>query len=207
LGGEHPDLEFEKLADAQQGDALFQDYDERNIDKVGGSFRLPRLVRGESRDFNRATAQAVLQFVDEQVFDPERREFDAWVNRVLFPALGVTLWRFKSLGPQTRDPEKIAEIIVALVKVGVLTPNEGRELASNVLGLDLDYLDAAWAKQPLQLTLAGFPQDGSENDEDLAEMERLARDAANASQRRQSLAESVGADDKVAEHEHGQDLI
>lgn len=206
MGGEHPSLTFEKLTDAQQGDALFQKYDERNIDKVGGSFRLPRLVRGESRDFNRATAQAVLQFVDEQVFDPERREFDAWVNRVIFPALGVTMWRFKSKGPQTRDPEKVAEIIVNLVKVGVLIPNEARELASDVLGLDLDYLGAAWAKQPLQLTLAGFPPDGSVNDEELAEMDRLARDAANNSQRRMRLEEALAEADAAAAR-HGEDLL
>jgi PBSX family phage portal protein len=207
MGGEHPKLTFEKLTDAQQGDALFQKYDERNIDKVGGTFRLPRLVRGESKDFNRATAQAVLQFVDEQVFDPERREFDAWVNRVIFPALGVTLWRFKSKGPQTRDPEKVAEIIVNLVKVGVLTPNEARELGSDILGLELDYLEAAWAKQPLQLTLAGFPPEGGENnDEELSEMERLARDAANNSQRRQRLEEAMAEADAAAAR-HGEDLL
>ena len=48
-------IELRPLTDAQQQDALFQLYDERNIDKVGSAFRLPRLLRGESKDFNRAT--------------------------------------------------------------------------------------------------------------------------------------------------------
>ena len=48
-------IELRPLTDAQQQDALFQNYDERNIDKVGSSFRLPRLLRGESKDFNKST--------------------------------------------------------------------------------------------------------------------------------------------------------
>jgi len=158
---EIPTLKFEKLVDVQQGDALFQAYDERNIDKIGSSFRLPRLLRGDVRDFNRATADASLRFADEQIFEPERREFDAWFNRTILPALGITLWTYRSLGPSTRDPEKVAAIIVDLAKVGVVTPNEARELSSDVIGMDLDSLDVPWAKQPIQLTLAGFrpPED------------------------------------------------
>jgi PBSX family phage portal protein len=156
----NPKIAFEKLIDAQQGDALFQKYDERNIDKVGSSFRMPRLLRGDVRDFNKGTAQTSLQFADEQVFDPERREFDSWINRVILPALGILLWDFRSLGPQTRDPDKFAKIVVDLVKVGVVTPNEARGLASDVTGRELDPIAAVWANQPLQLTLAGFVPDG-----------------------------------------------
>jgi PBSX family phage portal protein len=198
LSGENPHLKFEKLADVQQGDSLFQNYEKANGIKVGAVFRLPRIVRGESEDVNRATALVAFKIVDEQVFEPERRAFDSWFNRVVLPELGITMWRFKSLGPQTRDPEKVAEIIVNLVKVGVLVPNEAREFASDILGLDLDHLEAPWAKQPLQLTLAGFPANGSENDEDLAEMDRLARDASNNSQRREALREAVEQADRAA---------
>jgi len=35
-------IELRPLTNAQQTDALFQNYDERNHDKVGQSFRLPR---------------------------------------------------------------------------------------------------------------------------------------------------------------------
>src|SRR5690606_31692558 len=42
-------IELRSLTDAQQQDALFQVYDERNIDKVGSAFRLPKLLRGESK--------------------------------------------------------------------------------------------------------------------------------------------------------------
>lgn len=159
---ELPKMKFERLTDAQQGDALFQRYDERNVDKVGSSFRMPRLLRGDVRDFNRATADASLRFADEQVFEPERREFDSWINNLLLPLLDMRMWMFRSLGPQTRDPERVAGIIVELAKVGAVTPNEARELSSDILGRDLGPLNLPWAKQPLQLTLAGFapPQEG-----------------------------------------------
>jgi capsid portal protein len=61
-------IELHPLTDAQQQDALFQVYDERNIDKVGTAFRLPRLIRGESKDFNRSTAESALRFAEDQVF-------------------------------------------------------------------------------------------------------------------------------------------
>jgi hypothetical protein len=68
-------IELKPLTEAQQQDALFQVYDERNIDKVGSAFRLPKLLRGESKDFNRATAESALRFAEDQVFQPERDEF------------------------------------------------------------------------------------------------------------------------------------
>jgi len=83
--GEHAraKIELKPLTDAQQQDSLFQVYDERNIDKVGAAFRVPRLLRGESRDFNRAVADAQLRFAEDQVFQPERDEFDYLINRRL----------------------------------------------------------------------------------------------------------------------------
>jgi len=57
-------IELRPLTGAQQSDALFQNYDERNHDKVGQSFRLPRLLRGDIRDFNRSTGDAALMFAE-----------------------------------------------------------------------------------------------------------------------------------------------
>jgi capsid portal protein len=52
-------IEIVPLTDSQQKDALFQAYDERNADKIGQAFRLPRLLRGDVRDFNRSTAEGI----------------------------------------------------------------------------------------------------------------------------------------------------
>lgn len=150
-----PKLEFKDLSNAQQGDALFQKYDERNIDKVGSSFRLPRLMRGDVRDFNRATADASRRFAEEQVFEPERREFDSVFNRRILPELDIRLWLFRSLGHQSRDPEVMSEIVEKLVK-STLSPNDCRALMADALGRDLPPYEEEWANQPLTITQLGI---------------------------------------------------
>jgi len=161
--GQTAQLKFERLVDAQQGDALFLNYDERNADKVGSAFRLPRLLRGDVKDINRSTALASLRFADDQVFEPERMEFDGWMNRVLLPVLGVRLWRFRSLALRTRDPETMANVVAQMNTAGAIVPNESREIMADALGRELPPIDQEWARQPAQFTLAGYrPFSGDE---------------------------------------------
>ena len=149
-------IELRPLTEAQQHDALFQQYDERNMDKVGGAFRLPRLLRGDSRDFNRAVADAQLRFAEDQVFQPERDEFDFVINRKVLADMGIRFWRFRSQTPVTRDPERMTDMVEKLVRVGVLTPEEGRVLASDIFNREFAKLGADWTKRPITLTLAGI---------------------------------------------------
>ena len=149
-------IELKPLTDAQHKDALFQNYDQRNMDKVGQSFRLPRMLRGDIRDFNRSTAEAALMFAEMQVFQPEREEFDFVINRKILTAMRVRYWKFKSNSPVTRDPKTMAEVIKNLSNAGVLIPEEARELAGDVFNRDFKRIDAPWVKQPLQMTLAGI---------------------------------------------------
>ena len=150
-------IELRPLTAAQYSDALFQSYDERNIDKVGQSFRLPRMLRGDIRDFNRSTADAALHFAESQVFEPERQEFDFIINRKLLAEMGIRFWRFVSRSPVNRDPATMAEIIRGLVNANVLTPEEGRQLAGEVFNREFKKISAPWVKQPVALTLAGVP--------------------------------------------------
>ncbi len=161
-----PKIDMKPLTGAQQQDALFQRYDERNVDKVGMAFRLPRLLRGDIRDFNRATALASLQFAESQVFEPERNEFDWVINRKLLPDMGIRLWRFRSNGPIKRDPAVVTENVRRLVDSGVLTPAEGRILVADVFSQELPSITADWVKQPLKLTLAGIPVEHPEDRKD-----------------------------------------
>lgn len=150
-------IELRPLMGAQHSDALFQNYDERNIDKVGQSFRLPRLLRGDIRDFNRSTADAALNFAEMQVFQPEREEFDFVINRKVLSDMGIRFWRFRSNAPVTRDPATMSEIVRGLVNANILTPEEGRQLAGDVFNREFKKISAPWVKQPVQLTLAGVP--------------------------------------------------
>jgi len=149
-------IEIKPLTEAMIQEELFSKYDERNIDKVGEAFRLPRILRGQSKDFNRATSLSALRFGEEQVFQPERDEFDAWINREIFPLLNSRYWIFRTNAPLTRDPERMTEMVVKLVEVGVLTPNEGRLLAGDIFNRDFREIREDWGRQPLKMTLAGI---------------------------------------------------
>ena len=157
-------LEFKSLTEAQQKDALFQNYDERTMDKIGMAFRLPRLLRGDVRDFNRATADASLDFAEQQVFSPEREEFDFMLNRRVLAAMGIRFWSFKSNSPSVKDPEALATMIKDLVVANVLTPGEARDLCEQVFNKALKHIDDPWTKLPVALTLAGVAP-GEEADE------------------------------------------
>lgn len=148
-------IELKPLTGAQQSDALFQKYDERNNDKVGIMFRNPRIVRGDVRDFNRATADSALGFAEMQVYGPEREDFDETINRTIMVDLGIRYWTFRSNAPVTRNPAELTDMIEKLVKANVLTPEEGRMLAEGVFNREFKAIKADWVKQPVVLTLAG----------------------------------------------------
>jgi len=149
-------IEMKPLTQAMHQDALFQKYDERNMDKVGMAFRLPRMLRGDIRDFNRATADAALEFAEMQVFAPERDDFDFLINRKVLPRLGIRFFQFKSNSPKLTDPMDLGKLVGELTKEGVLTPAEARQEAEKVFNRELRNINSPWTRQPLSLTLAGI---------------------------------------------------
>jgi PBSX family phage portal protein len=150
-------IEMKPLTAAQHNDALFQNYDERNIDKVGMSFRLPRMLRGDIRDFNRATADAALAFAEMQVFQPEREDFDFMINRrLLLNEFGIRYWKYVSNAPVTRDPAVVAKMIKDLMNSNAVTALDMRPLLEEVFNREFRTITADWAKQPVPLTVAGI---------------------------------------------------
>lgn len=147
-------IELKPLTNAQQKDELFQNYDERNIDKVGGAFRLPRMLRGDIRDFNKSTAEAALMFAEMQVFQPERDDFDFMVNRQILPEMNIRYWVFRTQAPTNRDPTVMAEAVRKLVNAGILTPEEGRQLAGEIFNREFKKISEDWVTKPLQVVLA-----------------------------------------------------
>ncbi len=157
-------VEMKPLTSAQHNDALFQKYDERNIDKVGMAFRLPRMLRGDIRDFNRSTADAALAFAEMQVFQPEREDFDFTINRkLLLNEMGIRYWRFVSNAPVTRDPTEVAKMIKDLMNSNAVTALDVRPLLAEVFNRKFRTVRAEWAKQPIPLTVAGIRFDDEGN--------------------------------------------
>lgn len=106
-------IEMKPLTAAQHNDALFQNYDERNIDKVGMSFRLPRMLRGDIRDFNRSCYSEDTETLTENgwkrwyeigegekiaAFNPSSAaiEFVVPTEKLVYPVVNEEMWRFEN---------------------------------------------------------------------------------------------------------------
>jgi len=197
-----PDIQWQSLMADQIKDSTFSAYDQDNRNKLGGSFRNHPMVRGETvESMNRAIAWAVLDFSDQQVYAPERRPFDWFINREVMPEIGCTLIEFMSNGPSTTNLEQVSKATDIFAKHGAFVPNEVRAIASEALDRDLDPIDAEWAsQQPMTMTLVGIVPNANPNDEDELPEEMKAKYAALEAKLRDygfKLAgyKSVGLDD------------
>lgn len=156
-----PSMHFESMRDNNIQDALFTEYDMANADSIGASFRLSPILRGRTpSDLNRATAEAALQFGEQQVFQPERLDFDWAINRVVMPLIGVTHLAFVSNAPPSRSPEEVGELVKATAPYGGLVPAEIRTLLSKALGIPLEKISEDWTQVPMPMTLAGVTANG-----------------------------------------------
>jgi PBSX family phage portal protein len=140
LEGEDPGqikLAIEPLVQNQHKDALFQNYSANNQDKVRRAFRIPPIFVGRSDDYTRATAESSRVLADEQIFAPEREEFDGLINRIIFPQMGIVYHKFKSNTPNTTDNAELIGILNGAEKTGALTPRIARNIMEDILGIDL----------------------------------------------------------------------
>jgi len=148
-------VRFQPLSDAQQKDSLFDNYDKTNREKIRSSFRLPPIFVGLTNEYTRATARESREVAEEQVFGPERTDHDFVINRLLFPAMGVKFWKYKSLPPKVNDFEIMSGVLDVFSKCG-LTVRELRAEISRLLNHSLEPIDedSDWLDLPLQIYLA-----------------------------------------------------
>jgi len=148
-------LDIKPLVKEQHKDALFQNYSTNNQDKIRRCFRLPPLFVGRADDYTRATADASRRLADEQVFSPERDEFDELMNRIVFPYMGVLYHKYKSNSPNTTDNAELVKILAGSEKTGGMTPRIARQILEEVLNRDLPPFPADFpADVPFSLTMA-----------------------------------------------------
>lgn len=143
-----PKIQIERMRKEQTDDMLYQQYDERNEIKVESAFRIPSAALGKTKGLNKATAFAMRQYAEDQVYAPKRADKDAPMNDLVLPDLGITMWRYETQSMQPRDPLLRAQILQILVESGVLTPNEAREQASTIFNQELSSLEGLWTLFP-----------------------------------------------------------
>jgi capsid portal protein len=131
-----PKMSIEKLTSEQLKDQLFQAYSANNADKVRQAFRLPPIFVGRSDDYTRSTAEASRRLADEQVFAPERAEFDTLFNQRILPEIGVVYHTFVSNSPNITDDEDLINVMSTAERSGGMTPKLARKIIADILGLD-----------------------------------------------------------------------
>lgn len=148
-------LDVKPLTDTQHKDSLFQNYSKNNRDQIRRAFRLPPIFVGRSDDYTRATAESSRKLADEQIFSPERDEFDNFINKRLMPELGAIYHKFKSNSPNTSDNTQMVKILAGAEKTGGMTPAIARAILEDILSLELPEFPEGFPKDmPFSLTMA-----------------------------------------------------
>jgi len=142
-------IEIKELA--QLKDSLFKEYDRDNRQKVRSAFRLPPIYVGITEDYTRATAKESKEIAEEQVFGPEKQDFDFIVNHKFFPDLEVKYHRFETKSAPIESREDQSAIIKEMGESG-LTVGEVRKELDRITEVELDDLgDQPWLKMPIKL--------------------------------------------------------
>ena len=148
-------VDVKPLTKDQHRDALFQNYSANNQDKIRRAFRMPPIFVGRSDDYTRSTAEASRRLADEQIFAPERNEFDELINRLIFPEMGILYHKFKSNSPNTTDNSQLVKILAGAEKTGGMTPRIARHVLQEVLSQDLPEFPKDFPSDvPFSLTMA-----------------------------------------------------
>lgn len=147
-------IELKNLSEYRKEDQMFDKYLAQTEKTCRHRYRLPPLYIGASEDFTFATARAAQNVAEEQVFIPERMTNDEVINsRIVRPELKVTLWKYKSKGPQVVGAGEISKGIEIFSKAGALTVNHAVALANRAFGIEMSKFEEPWADYPIVLVL------------------------------------------------------
>jgi capsid portal protein len=110
---------------------------------------------GKADDYTRTTAETSRRLADEQIFAPERDEFDSFINRRLLPDMGIIYHKFKSNSPNTTDNTQLVKILAGAEKTGGMTPRIARTLLEDILSMELPPLPEDFPSDvPFSLSMA-----------------------------------------------------
>jgi capsid portal protein len=127
----------ERFGASQVNDSMYEKYDKNAEEHVRIGFRLPALFLGRTNDYNYATAVVAYMVAEEQVFQPERGEFDEVINKTILRALGAKTARFKSKGITLKNVDAQLKALDSVKDI-----SEGKGLideVNKVVGLSLEY--------------------------------------------------------------------
>ena len=122
-------VQIKSLAEILQQEALFLEYDTKSRDKLRSAFRLPPIYTGESKDYNKATADTARKITEQQIFDPERNTITGKLNTLFLPDLQIYHVETALKGPNFGDPLETAKALPPFISAGAAVSNDLRDLA------------------------------------------------------------------------------
>ncbi|OON99157.1 MAG: phage portal protein [Epulopiscium sp. Nele67-Bin004] len=156
-----PDIELVPLTQTNKQDATFQTLQQRTDEKLAAAFGLPPIYRGQSSDYNKATADVARILTEEQVFAPMRREIASHFNMVLEYEMGLKYCELRFKGPKMADYESLASVLQPFIEAGAVTPNMLVDTLGDILGKELEIFNDEWGNVPLEQLKINQPENSS----------------------------------------------
>lgn len=83
------------------------------------------------------TANTVRKITEEQVFSPERQEFDEFINTVIMPELDAMYHVYQSNTPNVTNDEDLIKVLQVAEKTGAMTPRLARRIIEDIINKPL----------------------------------------------------------------------
>lgn len=168
------ELKVERFGSETQGDSMFDKYDDKCETKIRLSFRLPPLFIGKTTDYTYATAFASYMVAEEQVFSPERREFDQTINTTLMQdkSLGGGKYKYVSRPLTVKDIEAQLRVLEFAAGKNAITNEEYITQANSLTNMNMEFSGKEQQQIDINALLAnantpqdqnGAPQDSTGN--------------------------------------------
>lgn len=159
-------VSVERFGGERQSDAMFLKYDERTSEHTRVGFRVPPIFIGKAEDYSFATAWTSYRVGEEQVFAPERQEFDEIVTTQLLPALGYDDVRMRSLPIVIADISSKLEGLQMAAATGDVDSDEVVSVVNECTGLNIKVSEQSGVDEVEQQSVdpssdeTSQPQDG-----------------------------------------------
>jgi PBSX family phage portal protein len=132
-------IDIKELKQLKEG--IFLEYDKSNQRKIRSSFRLPGIFVGATDDYTRATAKESKEVAEEQIFQPERADFDFFINRNIFPELDIKYHAFQTKSVPINNRKDETDLTFKQSRSG-LAYKEQREKLDNINEVEIEDLDS-----------------------------------------------------------------
>lgn len=156
-------IEIQPLTQYQHTDSLWAEYKKQQRENIREAFRLAPIYFGRVGEVGKAAHESK-KITDEQVFAPERRMFDEFINTMILPNItknGITYWEYESNTPDLTDNESLIKTTAVSERTGALTPAIARMVLERVLNKPLGPVTGVAPDVPFSMTMAaGMKKEG-----------------------------------------------